>query len=175
MFSSQLGRVARASCSSTTCTAQRTAATFSAVTGPLSCSQALRQRRPSSSKASCPPDEGPDGAKPAAPAQQTAPAARSSNARLARSKKAREAMADKAAVAAAIRRQDMKQESRASKQESKLDNVAFTNLPSVPTTEELRVPGTHSILPARRANACIAPANTTQTLPSPPSSPSTDH
>lgn len=127
MFSSQLGRVARASASlsNSTCTAaaHRTPACLAAASSKSLPQPPRQQRRYSSSKPSCPSDGDSNGARPAAPAQASAasqpsrPAAgKSTNARKTAARKAREASDE-----ARIRESD----------------EAFDKLPSVPTTHHL--------------------------------------
>jgi len=123
MIASQLGRAARATTQPTVCTASRTATCPRTAIPPAFCySQRLQQRRPSSSKASCPPDDGSEGPRAATSTQKTSNSARShavrgSAARSARGRKAREAEAWKENEKGAV----------------------FSNLPRVPSTNDMRM------------------------------------
>ena len=134
MIASQLGRAVRASSIIHTCTAHRTAAaaSISAASSSLPCSRSLHQRRPSSSKASCPPDDGPNGARSAATAQQAPTPARTPTSRNASGRQVRTRKAAKKAdqVASDERAKQLEHE------------ATFSHLPSVPTTSHMHRAGT---------------------------------
>lgn len=135
MIASQLGRAARATTTVGTCTAHRApAATLSAKASSFTCPQRTHQRRPSSSKASCPPDEGSNGARPsaAAPSVQEparSPASKGSGAKQTRGRKPKDA--DK--------------HTALDKTVGQATDSTFDNLPSVPTISHMRPSGESSI------------------------------
>lgn len=132
MIASHFGRVARATTSFSSCTAHLgPAATLSAQSSSFNSSQKPTQRRLSSSKASCPPDEGPNGARPSTATQATpqpsrSPTSRSNGTKQTRGRKQKES--DKRAGG----------QDNASKQ---MTSSAFDNLPSVPTTSHMHPAG----------------------------------
>lgn len=124
MIAPQLGRAARATSHNTICTAQRTATcTRPAIANSLCLAHRPHQRRLSSSKASCPPDDGKDGSSAATSTNKTAHAARSQ------------------AVRGTGPRPTRSRKSKDAESQFKQDKVdaVFDKLPKVPSTNDMRM------------------------------------
>jgi len=129
MIASQVSRLARATATNHTCAAQRSlAVSRSTVTAGFSRSECLHQRRLSSSKTSCPPGDGSNGARPATTASQTPQPARAPNARSSSGKQTRG------------RRSKEAEWTQKRAKESDQD-AAFKRLPSVPSTHNMQPAG----------------------------------
>jgi len=125
MFAPQLGRAARATTHSTVCTAQRTATCTRTFTAPsLSLAHRPHQRRLSSSKASCPPNDGSNRSGAAAGTQKTAHAARS-----------------QAVRGTGPRPTRSSRKSKEAESQFKQDGIdaMFSKLPRVPSTNDMRM------------------------------------
>ena len=130
MIASQVGRLARATATTHTCTAHRTTVlSRSVASATLKCSDSSQQRRLSSSKASCPPDDGPNSARPAATTSQSPQPARSPGKASSGGKQAR-----------GRKPKDAEWLQKKTKQSSE-EEADYSKLPSVPSTDNIQPAG----------------------------------
>ncbi|GAB7340428.1 hypothetical protein MBLNU457_6860t1 [Dothideomycetes sp. NU457] len=119
MIASQLSRVSRATTQSAICSIPRTiSCTRPAVPPTLCYGQRLQQRRPSSSKASCPPGDSSNGPRAAAAQATRSPTAKAPAAQSSRSRKAK---------------------ATESQRKEEGNDKMFNNLPKVPSTDEMHM------------------------------------
>ena len=142
MIASQLSRVARATPPASICTLPRTfALTWTSAPARACCAQKLLQRRLSSSKASCPPDDGSDGTRAAASTQKAAQPARSPT----------KGSATKTNAPRQSRPRKSKEVDVQSKEIEAEQNVAaaYRNLPSVPRIDGIQRSGSYDLRSGR--------------------------